>query len=107
MKRVYASGSRLHAEHAMVGQRDLARHRHVAPTDQPRIRDGVMRGATRAGRHQRRAVAGEASAAMGTCGLKGLGEGHRRQDRGESPCQARLARPRGAEQGHIMVRTPA
>ena len=31
-------------EDAMVGQRHLAGHRHVAPADQPHIRDGVMRG---------------------------------------------------------------
>ena len=31
-------------EHAVVGQRHVARQRHVAPTDQPDIRDGVMGG---------------------------------------------------------------
>ena len=46
--------------HAMVGQRLLARHRHVAPANQPRIRDGVVGRATWAGRDYRRAVAGEA-----------------------------------------------
>jgi hypothetical protein len=60
-------------KHAIVGQRHFARHRHVAPADQPRIRDGVVGGATRAGRDQRRAVAGEASHAMEACGLKGFG----------------------------------
>ena len=30
-------GSLIEEEHAMVGQRHLARHRHVAPADQPRI----------------------------------------------------------------------
>jgi hypothetical protein len=29
-------------EKAIVGQRDLARHRHLALTDQPHIRDGVV-----------------------------------------------------------------
>jgi hypothetical protein len=29
-------------EHAMVGQRHVARHWHVAPADQPRIREGVV-----------------------------------------------------------------
>jgi hypothetical protein len=29
----------------MVGQRHLARHRHVTPTDQSRIRDGLVGGA--------------------------------------------------------------
>ena len=37
-------------EHPMVRPRHLARHRHVAPADQPCIRDGVVGGATRAGR---------------------------------------------------------
>ena len=35
-------GEFIQEEHAMVGQRHLAGHRHVAATDQPRIRDGVM-----------------------------------------------------------------
>src|SRR5882724_3811404 len=60
-----------------------------------------------AGRDQRRAVAGEAGDAVDTSGLNRLGEGHRRQDGGESPCQHRLACPRGAEQEDIVVRTPA
>jgi hypothetical protein len=45
----------------MVGQRHVARHRHVAATDEPRIRDGVVGGAKRAGRDQRRADATEAN----------------------------------------------
>jgi hypothetical protein len=32
------------ARHAVVGQRHLARHRHVTPADQPRSREGVVRG---------------------------------------------------------------
>jgi hypothetical protein len=44
---------------------------------------------------------------MDACGLNGFGQGHRRQDGGESPCQHRLASPRGAEQEEIMVKTPA
>jgi hypothetical protein len=35
-------GEFIQAEHAMVGQRHFARHRHVAPADHPRIREGVM-----------------------------------------------------------------
>jgi hypothetical protein len=64
------------------------------PTNQPRIRDGMARRAKRAGRDQRRAVAGEAGDMVDTRGLNSLGEGHRRQDGGEPPCQHRLARPR-------------
>jgi hypothetical protein len=44
---------------------------------------------------------------MDACGLNSFGQGQRRQDSGESPGQHRLASPRGAEQEHIMVRTPA
>jgi hypothetical protein len=47
-------GPCIQAEHAMVGQRHFARHRHVAATNQPHIRDGVMGGAKGAGRDQRR-----------------------------------------------------
>jgi hypothetical protein len=53
-------GRLIQKEHAILGQRHLARHWHVAPADQPRIRDGVVGRATRAGRDQRRAVVGEA-----------------------------------------------
>jgi hypothetical protein len=34
-------GELIQKKHAMVGQRHLAWHRHMAPADQPRIRDGV------------------------------------------------------------------
>jgi hypothetical protein len=100
-------GQFIQEEHAMVGQRHVSRHRHVASADQPRIRDGMVGRATWAGRDQRRAIAREASDAMDTRGLHGLGEGHRRQDGGEPPGEHRLARPRGAEQEDVMVRTPA
>jgi hypothetical protein len=100
-------GPCIQEEHAMVGQRHVTRHRHVAPADQPRIRDGMVGRATRAGRDQRRPVAGEAGDAVDTRGLNRLGEGHRRQDGGQPPCQHRRARPRGAEQEQIMVKTPA
>ena len=66
-----------------------------------------MGGATRAGRHQGRAVAREASDTMDARRLEGFGQGHRRQDRGESPPQHRRAGPRRAEEQHIMVTTPA
>jgi hypothetical protein len=32
-------GPFIQEEHAIVGERQLARHRHVAPADQPDIRD--------------------------------------------------------------------
>jgi hypothetical protein len=91
----------------MVGQRHLAGHRHVTPTDQPRIREGLVGRATRAGGDQGRAVAGAASDAVNSRGLKGFGEGHRRQNRGEPPCQHRRARPWGTKEEDVVGRTPA
>jgi hypothetical protein len=49
-------------EHAVVGQRDLARHRHVTPSDQPRIRDGLV-GGERNGRVMTNAVGQPATVA--------------------------------------------
>jgi hypothetical protein len=63
-------------QETMVGQRHVTRHRHVAPTDQPRLRDGVVGGATRAGRDQPHAVAGEAGNAVDPRGLNGLSQAH-------------------------------
>jgi hypothetical protein len=63
--------------HAVVRERHLARPRHVAPADQPRVRKGVG-GAERPGHDQRRPVAREASDAMETRGLKGLSQSHGR-----------------------------
>jgi hypothetical protein len=74
-------------EHTVMRERHLTQYRHVAPADQPRIRDRKMRGAARAGRDQPRAVAGEARDAVDARGLDGFSEGHRRQDGGESACQ--------------------
>jgi hypothetical protein len=65
-------------EHAVVGPRHLARHRHVAPADPPHIGDGVMGGAKRPGRDQGRTFAREASDAMDARGLNGLSQGHGR-----------------------------
>jgi hypothetical protein len=79
-------GQFIQEEHTIVGQRHFARHRHVAAADQPRIRDGMMGRATRAGRDQRHTVAGEAGDAAGACALKGFGESHGRQDGGEVAC---------------------
>ena len=77
----------------MVGQRHFAGHRHVAPSDQPGIGEGLVGRATRAGRDQRRVVVGEAGDAVNPRGLKGLSERHRRQDGGEAAGQHRRARP--------------
>jgi hypothetical protein len=66
-----------------------------------------MQGTTRADRHHRRAVPGEAGDTVNARGLNRFGEGHRRQDGGEPPCQHRRARPRGTEEKDVMDRTPA
>jgi hypothetical protein len=44
-----ALGECIQAAHAVVRQRHLARHRHVAPADQPGVRDRMVRGAKGAG----------------------------------------------------------
>jgi hypothetical protein len=62
-------GPFIQEEHAMVGQRHVARHRHLAPADQARIREGMMQRAERAGRDQRRAIAREASDAREVGGV--------------------------------------
>jgi hypothetical protein len=59
----------------MVRQRHLPRQRHRPAADQAGLRDGVVRGATRPGGHQGRALAGEAGDAMDARGLDGLGQG--------------------------------
>jgi hypothetical protein len=82
-------------EHTVVGQRHFARHRHVAPTDQPDMGDGVLGGATRPGRDQRRAVTGAAGDAVEEHGVEGFREGHRRPESGEPPGRHRRARPGG------------
>jgi hypothetical protein len=88
-------------EHAMVGQRHLRRHGQLTAADQPRIRDGVVGRATRAGRDPRRAGAGEAGDAVDACGLKGLSEGHRWQDGGEASGQHQLVHPQTAEKEKV------
>jgi hypothetical protein len=44
-----ARGPCIQAAHAVVGQRHLARRRHVAPADQPHVGDGVMGGRSTGG----------------------------------------------------------
>jgi hypothetical protein len=75
-------------EPAVMRQRHLARHGNMPATDQPHIRDGVMRGTTRAGRDQRRAGTGAAGDAVDAGGLDGFGQARRRQDSGQPARQA-------------------
>jgi hypothetical protein len=90
--------------HAMVGQRHVTRHRHLAPADQPRIREGMVGRVTRAGHDQPHAVAGEAGVAVDTRGLKGFSQGHRRQDGGEPPCEPHGEGP--TRSGLVRVHLP-
>src|SRR6266511_1288353 len=61
--------------HAMVGQRHVARHRHVAPADQPRIGARVVWGATWARRDEYTAVTDEIGDAMDAPGLERCRQG--------------------------------
>jgi hypothetical protein len=87
--------------------RHLARHGHVAPADQPDIRDRVLGRAERPGGDQRRPVAGEAGDAMDAGGLNRFGQGHGRQDGGEPPGQHPCARSRTAKNEKVIDTTLA
>jgi hypothetical protein len=91
----------------MVGQRHLARHRPVAPTDPPRVRNGVVGGAARAHGDQGRAIAGAAGDAMDARGLQGFGEAPRGQDGGQPARPPRRPHPRWTEEEDVMVTIPA
>jgi hypothetical protein len=93
--------------HAVVRQGDLPRHREVPPADQPDVRDGLVWGAAGARRDDGRAPAGHTGDAVDARGVEGFGQGHIRQNRGQSPCQPRVPRPGRSQEEHIMVRTPA
>jgi hypothetical protein len=57
-------GQFIQEEHAVVRQRHLPRHRHLAAADQADIGDGGVGRATRAGRDPRRTVAGRMAVAL-------------------------------------------
>jgi hypothetical protein len=78
-------------KHPMVRPRHFARPRHLAPADQPDIRDGVMGGATRAGRYQGRTLTGAADDAADSGGLEGFWYQLGGQDRGQPPPEIRHA----------------
>jgi hypothetical protein len=91
----------------MMGQGHLARQRHLPPTDQPDIGDGVVRRPKRAGGDEGGALAGEAGDTVHARGFDGLWEGQIQQDGGEPTGQPRLARPGWTQEQDIMVTTPA
>jgi hypothetical protein len=78
----------------VVRQRYLAWHGHLAPTDQPDVRNGVVRSAKGARGDHGGADAGQASHAMDARGLQCFGQAQRRQDGGQPPRQPRCSRPR-------------
>jgi hypothetical protein len=69
-----ALGPFIQETHTVVGERHLARHRHVAPADQPHIREGVGGGATRLRRDARRVVTREARDARDGGGVDRCGQ---------------------------------
>jgi hypothetical protein len=62
-------------EDPMVRQRHVAGHRYLSATNQPHIRDRMVRGATRPRRDERGAIAGETGNAVDAGGVEGFGEG--------------------------------
>jgi hypothetical protein len=99
-------GQLIEQEHALVGERHLARHRYVAPADQPDIRDGVMGGATRARGHDGRAPASAASNAMDANGVEGVGQGHVGPDGRETSRQRQRASSCRPQYEQIMPECP-
>jgi hypothetical protein len=93
-------------EHAVVRRRRFAWHRHVVAADQPRIRDGMVGRATRAGRDQRRTV----PVRPATRGKRVVAMASARDIAGRTVV-SRLASidlpAQGAQQEQIVVRTPA
>jgi hypothetical protein len=94
------------AAHTMVGPRHRARHRHVAPADQPHIGDGVMGGTKGPGRDQGRPVAREAGDTVEARGLDGLSQGHGRQDGSEQPASLDVPASGGPRRRRLRSKCP-
>jgi hypothetical protein len=101
------SGRAIQKAHAPMVPRQLARHRHLAAADQPRIGNGLVGGATRPGGDDGAADASAAGDAVDAGGVEGLGQGHVGEDRRQAPGQHRFPRPRRPEEQDVGVRTPA
>jgi hypothetical protein len=91
-----ALGPFIQKAYAVVRQRHLAWQRHLPPTDQAHIGDGVMGGAKRARRNEGGTVAGEAGNTMHAGCVDGLRRGHIGQDRREASCQPHWVRERSS-----------
>jgi hypothetical protein len=100
-------GQFIQEEDAVVGQRHLARPRHVAPADLPDIGDGVMGGATRARGDHRGPRAGAAGATVEARRFDGFREGQVGQDGVRARAHMPVCTPGGAEAADVMVSTPA
>jgi hypothetical protein len=90
----------------VVRQGHLAWHRHLAPTDQPDVRNGVVLSARGARGDHGGAGAGKASDAMDARGLQCFGQAQRRQDGGQPARQPRCPRPRWPPEQRRMNRSP-
>jgi hypothetical protein len=90
----------------VVHERDLARHRPVAPAAPPGVREGVAGGAARAGGGQGRTVSGEAGDAVDTRGLNGFGEDRPGRMVGHRRASMDLPAP-GGPMRDVVVTTPA
>jgi hypothetical protein len=78
-------GEFIQEEHAVVRQRHLPRRRHLVAADQPDIGNGIRRCPKGPHRHQGGAAFGAAGVAVDVGGVKGFGQGDRRQEGSESP----------------------
>jgi hypothetical protein len=94
-------------EHPMVRPRHVARHRHLAATDEPHSRDRVMGGTKWARRDERRAGPGVARPHDGCAWCRWPLGGSAPAGGGEPARQHRLACPRRTQQQDVWVRTPA
>jgi hypothetical protein len=90
-------------EHAPVRQADLARPRPLPATDQPRVRDRVMRRAKRSVADQRHVAGEHAGHRVDARDVQRLGGGHARQDRGQRARKERLTRARRARHQDVMA----
>jgi hypothetical protein len=102
-----ARGPFIEEAHAMVGQGHLPRLRHVAAADQPRIRDGVMRG-TRHGRVVTNAVRSPVRPATRWMWVISIGSAKVMAGRRVVRQRANIDVPApGGHAGQIWVRMPA
>jgi hypothetical protein len=94
-------GEFVEAEDAMMGQRHLARHGHLAAADQSHIGNGLVGGATRPGGDEGGAPPGAAGDAREAGGFEGLSQGHAGENGGEAARQPRCAGPGGRRSSEV------